>query len=111
MSTTSRSVKSRTSKCWSGHGVRRIVISCPHCFNTFANEYPDLGGQFEVIHDTEATRVATACPFCLTMFDEGIASRGAQDQVAVDDIAVYVARSMRRAASGDASAPPPRTSG
>jgi len=35
---------------------------------------------------------------------------GAQDQVAVDDIAVYVARSMRRAASGDASAPPPRTS-
>jgi Fe-S oxidoreductase len=60
--------------------------------------------------ETEATRVATACPFCLTMFDEGIASRGAQDQVAVDDIAVYVARSMRRAAIGDALAPP-RTSG
>jgi hypothetical protein len=41
------------------------------------------------------------------MFDEGIASRGTQDQVAVDDIAVYVARSMRRAATGDASAPLP----
>jgi Fe-S oxidoreductase len=59
--------------------------------------------------ETEATRVATACPFCLTMFDEGIASRGAQDQVAVDDIAVYVARSMRGAAAADPSAASPQT--
>jgi Fe-S oxidoreductase len=183
-----------------GHRVRRIITSCPHCFNTFANEYPDFGGHYEVIHhtelidrlitsgrivlerpieetvtyhdscylgrwndifapprdileripgmrvvemkrsrregmccgagggrmwmeegqprvnhrrvdqaiETEATRVATACPFCLTMFDEGIASRGAQDQVAVDDIAVYVARSMRGAAA-DPSAASPQT--
>jgi Fe-S oxidoreductase len=56
--------------------------------------------------ETEATRVATACPFCLTMFDEGIACRGAQDRVAVDDIAVYVARSMRRPGGGDPSAAP-----
>jgi Fe-S oxidoreductase len=184
-----------------GHRVRRIITSCPHCFNTLANEYPDFGGHYEVIHhtelidrlitsgrivlerpieetvtyhdscylgrwndifapprdileripgmrvvemkrsrregmccgagggrmwmeegqprvnhrrvdqaiETEATRVATACPFCLTMFDEGIASRGAQDQVAVDDIAVYVARSMRGAAAGDPSAASPQT--
>jgi Fe-S oxidoreductase len=170
-----------------GYRVRRIVTSCPHCFNTFANEYPDLGGHYEVIHHTElidrliregrivlerpieetvtyhdscylgrwndifapprdileripgmrvvemkrsrregmccgagggrmwmekgrprvnhrrvgqaaetgATRVATACPFCLTMLDEGIASREAPGVLAVDDIAVYVAHSMR----------------
>jgi hypothetical protein len=43
------------------------------------------------------------------MFDEGIASRGAQDQLAVDDIAVYVARSMRGAAAADPSAASPQT--
>jgi Fe-S oxidoreductase len=186
-----------------GHGVRRIITSCPHCFNTFANEYPDLGGHYEVIHHTElidqlitsgrivlerpieetvtyhdscylgrwndifapprdileripgmrvvemkrsrregmccgagggrmwmeepqprvnhrrvdqaietkATRVVTACPFCRTMFDEGIAARGAQERVAVDDIAVYVARSMRPAGAGDPSAASPQTLG
>ena len=31
----------------------RIVASCPHCFNTLANEYPDLDGHFEVIHHTQ----------------------------------------------------------
>lgn len=170
-------------------GVRRIVASCPHCFNTLANEYPDFGGDYEVIHHTQliealiregritlerpieetvtyhdscylgrwndifapprdileripglrvvemarsrregmccgagggrmwmeegqprvnhrrvdqametaATRVATACPFCLTMFDEGIAAKQLQDRLVADDIAVYVARSMRPA--------------
>jgi hypothetical protein len=57
--------------------------------------------------ETGATRVATACPFCLTMLDEGIASREAPGVLAVDDIAVYVAHSMRRAATGDASAASP----
>jgi Fe-S oxidoreductase len=33
--------------------VRRIVASCPHCFNTLANEYGDFGGNFEVLHHTE----------------------------------------------------------
>jgi Fe-S oxidoreductase len=185
------------------HRVRRIITSCPHCFNTLANEYPDFGGHYEVIHhtelidrlitsrrivlerpieatvtyhdacylgrwndifapprdileripgmrvvemrrsrregmccgagggrmwmeegqprinhrrvdqaiETEATRVATACPFCLTMFDEGIASRGVHEQVAVDDIAVYVARSMRPASPAGPSAPSPKTPG
>jgi Fe-S oxidoreductase len=34
-------------------GVRTIVTSCPHCFNTLANEYPDFGGRYEVLHHTE----------------------------------------------------------
>ncbi len=34
-------------------GVRKIVASCPHCFNTMAREYPDFGGDFEVMHHTE----------------------------------------------------------
>ena len=33
--------------------VRKIVTFCPHCFNTLKNEYPQFGGQFEVIHHTE----------------------------------------------------------
>jgi len=34
-------------------GVTKIVASCPHCFNTLANEYPDFGGHYEVVHHTE----------------------------------------------------------
>jgi Fe-S oxidoreductase len=34
-------------------GIRRVVASCPHCFNTLANEYPDFGGRYEVVHHTE----------------------------------------------------------
>ena len=30
--------------------VKKIVTTCPHCFNTLANEYPELGGNYEVIH-------------------------------------------------------------
>jgi Fe-S oxidoreductase len=33
--------------------VKRIVTACPHCFNTLKNEYPELGGNFEVLHHTE----------------------------------------------------------
>jgi Fe-S oxidoreductase len=170
------------------HGVRKIIASCPHCFNTLLNEYPDFGGHYEVQHhtqvidgllksgrlkldesrtqdetityhdscyigrwndifapprdileripglrivemarsrsegmccgagggrvwmeedkprvnharvqqavDTDASKVATACPYCLTMFDEGISSKDLGEQLAVDDIAVYVARSL-----------------
>ena len=32
------------------HGVRKVIASCPHCFNTIANEYPQLGGSYEVVH-------------------------------------------------------------
>jgi len=31
-------------------GVRKVITSCPHCFNTIANEYPQLGGNYEVVH-------------------------------------------------------------
>jgi Fe-S oxidoreductase len=34
-------------------GVTKIVASCPHCFNTIGNEYPDFGGRYEVLHHTE----------------------------------------------------------
>jgi Fe-S oxidoreductase/nitrate reductase gamma subunit len=34
-------------------GVTKIVASCAHCFNTLANEYPDYGGTYEVVHHTE----------------------------------------------------------
>ena len=33
--------------------VKKIVTACPHCFNTIKNEYPKLGGNYEVIHHTE----------------------------------------------------------
>lgn len=35
------------------YGVRRIVTPCPHCYNTFKNEYPQVGGAFEVWHHTQ----------------------------------------------------------
>lgn len=34
------------------YGVKKIVTACPHCFNTIKNEYPQLGGIYEVIHHT-----------------------------------------------------------
>jgi heterodisulfide reductase subunit D len=34
------------------YGIKKIVTTCPHCFNIFRNEYPELGGQYEVIHHT-----------------------------------------------------------
>ena len=33
-----------------GYNIKKIVTACPHCFNTIKNEYPDLGGNYEVIH-------------------------------------------------------------
>lgn len=34
-------------------GVRKIITQCPHCFNTFKNEYPQFGGNYEVVHHSE----------------------------------------------------------
>ncbi|MFI6515148.1 (Fe-S)-binding protein [Spirillospora sp. NPDC050679] len=34
-------------------GVKKIVATCPHCFNTLANEYPQIGGNYEVVHHTQ----------------------------------------------------------
>jgi Fe-S oxidoreductase len=33
--------------------IKKIVTACPHCFNTLKNEYPELGGNYEVIHHTQ----------------------------------------------------------
>ena len=36
-----------------GYNIKKIVTTCPHCFNTLKNEYPELGGQYEVMHHTQ----------------------------------------------------------
>ena len=35
------------------YSVTKIVTTCPHCFNTLKNEYPDLGGSYQVVHHTQ----------------------------------------------------------
>ena len=35
-----------------GYGIKKIVTTCPHCFNIFKNEYPVLGGTYDVVHHT-----------------------------------------------------------
>jgi Fe-S oxidoreductase len=40
-------------ECLNSYGVKKIVTSCPHCFNTFRNEYPQFGGSYEVYHHSE----------------------------------------------------------
>ena len=49
--------------------VTKIVVRCAHCFNTLANEYPQLGGRINVdraeeLVATGSNRIATTCPFC-----------------------------------------------
>ncbi|HLW40299.1 MAG TPA: (Fe-S)-binding protein, partial [Brumimicrobium sp.] len=36
-----------------GYEIKKIVTGCPHCFNTMKNEYPELGGNYEVVHHTQ----------------------------------------------------------
>lgn len=45
-----------------GYGIRKIVTACPHCFNILKNEYPELGGNYKVIHHAE---------FLQSLIDEG----------------------------------------
>ena len=35
------------------YNIKKIVTTCPHCFNTIKNEYPSLGGSYDVIHHTQ----------------------------------------------------------
>ena len=35
-----------------GYSIKKIVTTCPHCFNTLRNEYPELGGTYDVVHHT-----------------------------------------------------------
>lgn len=44
------------------YNIKKIVTACPHCFNTLSNEYPELGGHYEVIHHTS---------FLQQLIDEG----------------------------------------
>ncbi len=36
-----------------GYNIKKIVTACPHCFNVLQNEYPPLGGNYEVVHHTQ----------------------------------------------------------
>lgn len=36
-----------------GYDVKKIVTTCPHCFNVIKNEYPELGGEYDVVHHTQ----------------------------------------------------------
>ena len=45
-----------------GYGIKKVVTACPHCFNTIKNEYPGLGGNYEVVHHTQ---------FLKQLLDEG----------------------------------------
>lgn len=36
-----------------GYGVKKVITSCPHCFNSIKNEFPQLGGDYEVIHHSD----------------------------------------------------------
>ncbi|MEM6642322.1 MAG: (Fe-S)-binding protein [Bacteroidota bacterium] len=45
-----------------GYEIKKIVTACPHCFNTLKNEYPELGGNYEVIHHSQ---------FLQQLIDEG----------------------------------------
>jgi Fe-S oxidoreductase len=45
-----------------GYNIKKIVTACPHCFNTIKNEYPELGGNYEVIHHSQ---------FLQQLIDEG----------------------------------------
>jgi Fe-S oxidoreductase/nitrate reductase gamma subunit len=38
---------------FSSHSVKKIITQCPHCFNTLANEYPQMGGDYEVVHHSQ----------------------------------------------------------
>lgn len=43
----------KTIKTLDRYGIKRIVTTCPHCFNTLKHEYPQLGGSYQVLHHTE----------------------------------------------------------
>ena len=47
---------------FTSNGVKTVVVSSPHCYHTFKNEYPELGGKFEVIHITQ---------YLASLIDEG----------------------------------------
>ncbi len=64
-------------------GVKKIVASCPHCFNTLANEYPDFGGRYEVMHHSE---------LLAELVRDGLLSPVASDETITYHDSCYLAR-------------------
>jgi Fe-S oxidoreductase len=64
-------------------GVRKIVASCPHCFNTLGSEYADFGGEYEVVHHTE---------LLAELVREGRLAPAASDQTITYHDSCYLAR-------------------
>jgi Fe-S oxidoreductase len=66
-----------------GAGVKKIVTTCPHCFNTIGNEYPDFGGRYEVVHHTD---------FLAGLVREGRLNPAADDRTITYHDSCYLAR-------------------
>ena len=66
-----------------GAGVKKIITTCPHCFNSLGNEYPDFGGKYEVVHHTE---------FLAQLVREGRLSPAPSDRTITYHDSCYLAR-------------------
>src|SRR5437899_2726381 len=66
-----------------GAGVKKIITTCPHCFNTLGNESADFGGAYEVVHHTE---------FLAGLVREGKLSPAARDRTITYHDSCYLAR-------------------
>ena len=66
-----------------GRAVTTIVTTCPHCFNTIGNEYPDFGGHYEVVHHTQ---------FLAELLRDGRLRPAASDQAITYHDSCYLAR-------------------
>ena len=66
-----------------GAKVKKIITTCPHCFNTLGNEYSDFGGAYEVVHHTE---------FLAELVREGKLSPAASDRTITYHDSCYLAR-------------------
>ena len=66
-----------------GAGVKKIITTCPHCFNTLGNEYTDFGGNYEVVHHTE---------FLAELVREGRLSPAPSDRTITYHDSCYLAR-------------------
>jgi Fe-S oxidoreductase len=64
-------------------GVKKIITTCPHCFNTLGNEYADFGGRYEVVHHTE---------FLAQLVREGKLSPAPSDRTITYHDSCYLAR-------------------